>query len=247
MRWIGWAVWLLTVLTIGVASSAIADEPPEPGDADRVLAEWHRRASSITSIEATFRCTDRSLYGDEKKFAGRVVLTSPNLALFESTTLDKGGKPDAPRERIIWTGKSVLIFHYENNSVDKINYRTEWPEAPFARRLPFLNRLSVDQAKEHFDWMIVREDPGRVWLEAKLRDRKLHPSWPERYIIELDKTNYFPKQVVTTGSGGQERSVFDVSAVKINEAVEVEELKAPCLDAWKVNESSGRLIEWLGR
>jgi outer membrane lipoprotein-sorting protein len=248
MRRIGRAtlVFAMACLAIG-STSGRSDESPLPSlqDVDpigRILAEWQAKASKITSVDVRFRMFDDDQGWGRTRYSGHAILASPNLALFESSHVNDDGKPTGLKERVIWNGRSILQFNPDENKVLRVPIAKEWPAAPGPLRLPFLFRMTVEEARRDYDWTLVRETSDQVILIAS-KKAKSSPDEKTRSILFLDRKTFFPSRLIMDGAKDRGRQTYDVVAIKINAVENLDALLEPCLDAWTVEERD----DWLTR
>jgi hypothetical protein len=241
MRRIGWAARFLAVANL-VFTPLVARAA---GDVDQVLVEWQKRMAKVTTIDVRFRSTRVSRPWDDEKYEGRLVLASSNLALFEKTSLDKAGKPKEDREKSVWTGSDFLLFQFEEQKVLRFHEKSVPNDPPIPLCIPFLFQMSVDRAKELYEWSFVKEDADQVLIAAVNRKKVDNPGWPNKYFISLDKRTYLPLKVFVDDKS--DRETYDLSSILVNSPIDLSELKEPCLDAWEIAESGGWFPRWFLR
>jgi hypothetical protein len=261
MRRIGWALRLLTISNlIFFQTVARADDFSRSNDADRILDEWHRRGSSITAIEATFRMTRSSSKHGESRWEGRAVVASPNLALFDEVKIEGGKDRSANRRRMIWNGTDVFLFSFKDSSVYHQTSREPSARPPIPLCVPFLFRMNPSEAEGLYRWKILGEGPNRVILKASTTGDPHGLFGDIEYIIDLDKKSYLPKKVVLVqGDRGHrkedygdcgDRESYEILDIRMNSQVDCEEWKNPCLDAWRELDDNGGgrwIFDWFAR
>ena len=242
MRRIGRAGWLLVAALVASGPTSIRSDDAPKADpkaaaeaVDRVLGEWHRRASKVTSLDVKFRQTDISKRFGDSKAEGRAVLAAPNLALLETVPLDDDGKPAGGKTRLVWTGRHQLVFDPDSRAVFRHPIPAPGDIHPDLC-LPFLFGMSVERAKADHDWEVVREDKGRITLKVTRKDKskRLFDTHQKVFLVELDEQTYQPKKVFHHDGDAALTTIYEVLELKLNSVTDVFEMKDPCLDAWKL-------------
>jgi outer membrane lipoprotein-sorting protein len=256
MRRLGRSALLISaaMLAFGPSATRSDDAPkvdPKQAEAvDRVLAEWHRHASKITSLEVKFRRTDHSKFLGDKHYEGRAVLASPNLALIESTSLDDKRNDPVAKEKLVFNGRDTFLFNYDRHMVNKFNHSEDWSSPPVSLSLPFFFAMSVNRAKELYHWKVVKEDNQFVFLKATLRGKQSIDSPQSPFIIELDKKTYLPRTIYLMQDFFRgDYNVYYQLEIKIDSVKNLDEMRNPSLDSWKVEEVSmdslKRMFGWI--
>ena len=250
MRWIGRTACLLGLALLGPGIDASrSDDRPKPGPeaVDRVLAEWHGKVSSTRSVDVRFRRIDHAKGQGSRSYEGRAIMASPNLAMMEVSPIEADGKVGSLQERMIWNGRSILQFDMAEHQAHRFPLLDEWPAPPTLMRLPFFFGMSVEEAKRDFDWAILRDEPEDLVLKITPRRMPRASSSFERCVLVLDRTTFSPRHMIVSGGGEEGSREFDALDIRRNVDVDVEGMKAPCLDAWSVTEHNGKLLRWFFR
>ncbi|WP_435007771.1 LolA family protein [Tundrisphaera lichenicola] len=251
MQRIGRSLSFLTLLLIpGLGHPTRGDDAPKVEnkplpDIDAVLSRWHERMASVTTLEVKFRRKEEQSVWEARESVGRLVLESPGFALFESeyAKLDEEGKPSTFRSRMTWKEGEFLLFDYDRNHVGRYQRRKEHARPPQFLTLPFLFQTTVEQAREKYDWSVLGERDGRVWLQATRRGEKKGTFDPDRWSIILNRGSNLPEKFFLEETKDRERQTFEIVDLKLNQPIDPE-LKNPCLDAWWIDEAP-KWLAWL--
>ena len=235
----------LVVSPLAIAPKTLAGEdPPSPESVERVnriLAEWHAKASKNRTIEVRFRQKTRSKIGIEQTRAGRAILATPKLGFLETSAVDAQGQPVEIVSRIIWQDRSVLDFEMiERNAIRYVNLRNP-SRLPAELRLPFLFDMTLDAAKRDYEWAVLRDEGEQIILAATACQETRPDQVKRKTFISLSRRDFLPEWIDYREPNG-DSSRFEAVEIRLNSFTDREGLESPCLDAWTVTERDGRFF-----
>src|SRR5207245_546608 len=114
---------------------------------------------------------------------------------FEKTPLDNDGKPKPDREKLLWTGNDFLLFQVEQGKVVRFPEKSPPKAPPIPFCIPFLFQIGPERASGSYVWSLVKEEADQVLIAAVKRDESGQRSWPNKYIVSLDKRTYLPRKI----------------------------------------------------
>jgi len=212
---------------------------------DAILAQWERKSTEITALDAQFERTDNNAVWNEiTEFRGRAILQAPNLVwLNHEKKADKPG-PDGKAafaffERIICTGDTIYQCDGGTKMVSVFPLNEDARKRALEQgALPFLFNMKAAEVKKRYAMVLEKESTKayriRIWpLLAIDRDAFAVA------VIDLNKETLLPDALHLLAPNGQNQEKFRFTAIATNKPANKAnfEFKPEQWKNWKVVEN----------
>jgi TIGR03009 family protein len=178
------------------------DEPPPPiapaprplDRLDLALHRWHAAMNRVKSATCEIMRTDKdNVFNTEEVFQG----TLQYLKSDECWALEMHKKSD-PQDfnKIVRAGKDVYVYAAQTKEVHKCQWPLGWSLSQFTFDPLFalFSGMNAAQAKERFEWKLIKEDQWYVYLGIEPRSKKDKATFLFGRLVLL-KDSHLPRQV----------------------------------------------------
>jgi TIGR03009 family protein len=255
--------WLfLTIIALGIPVSSVlgqANQPrrPAPGqiapaapaqgqmaaripandpEVDKLLAEWERRSSQLTTLTVAFNREDKMKGWEPESYRGNAFLQSPNLACLHFQKQKGQGKAVTfiDHERIVVNAQEVRQYDFMTKEIfvfplDRNQRKRALQEGP----LPFLFNMKAAEAKQRY-LMTIREQNRTSYLIDVLPLIEQDRSVFSRAYLQLNKTSFLPDRLLLVATNGKDTQDYSFSGIQANQLINKVFFEAPQIKGWAV-------------
>jgi TIGR03009 family protein len=258
--------WLfLTIIALGIPVSSVLGQAtqarrPAPGqiapaapaqgqmaaripandpEVDKLLAEWERRSSQLTTLTVAFNREDKMKGWETEHYRGNAFLQSPNLAClhFQKQKGQDKAVTFIDHERIVVNAQEVRQYDFMTKEIfvfplDRNQRKRALQEGP----LPFLFNMKAAEAKQRY-FMTIREQNRTSYLIDVLplieQDRAVF----SRAYLQLNKTSFLPDLLLLVATNGKDTQKYTFSDIQPNQVINQIFFQALKIKDWKIREN----------
>jgi TIGR03009 family protein len=210
--------------------------PANDREVDKLLAEWERKSSQLTTLTVAFNRVDKMKGWEPEFYQGNAFLQSPNLACLHFKK-QKGQDKAATfidHERIVVNAQEVRQYDFMTKEIfvfplDRNQRKRALQEGP----LPFLFNMKAAEAKQRY-FMTIREQNRSSYLIDVVplieQDRAVF----SRAYLQLNKATFLPDLLMLVATNGKDTQEYTFSGIQANQVINQIFFQAPQIKDWKV-------------